>query len=84
MLRVEWIEDQYGRHDIVRSLEQFKTLVKTKATDDLRNKFLTALFPKSKEQEKTDEKQRWWKAIGEILDDTVVTPAQTRDSMWGL
>jgi phage/plasmid-like protein (TIGR03299 family) len=67
-----------------RAADQFKMLAATKATDDLRNKFLTALFPKSKEQEKKDEKPRWWKAIDEVLDNIVVTPAATRDSMWGL
>jgi phage/plasmid-like protein (TIGR03299 family) len=67
-----------------RAAEQFKKLAATSATDDLRNKFLTMLFPKTKEQEKRGEKPRWWKAIDEVLDNIIVTPPQTRHTMWGL
>jgi phage/plasmid-like protein (TIGR03299 family) len=67
-----------------RAAEDFKKLAENKATDDLRTRFLTALFPKTKEQEKKDETPRWWTAINKILDNTIVTPVATRDTMWGL
>ncbi len=67
-----------------RAAEQFKKLANTGATADRRSKFLTALFPRTKEQEKRDEMPRWWNAIDEILDNLAVTPAATRGTMWGL
>jgi phage/plasmid-like protein (TIGR03299 family) len=67
-----------------RAARQFRKLAAEKVTGDLRSKFLTAMFLRTKEQEKSDEKPRWWTAIDDILDNTVVTPAATRDTMWGL
>jgi phage/plasmid-like protein (TIGR03299 family) len=67
-----------------RAAEQFKKLAATTATPDRRERFMKALFPHTKQQERKNEAPRWWTAVDLVLAKVNITPPQTRDTMWGL
>jgi phage/plasmid-like protein (TIGR03299 family) len=55
---------------------------KLKASDT--DAFLELLFPRSEAQKRANKEPERWGRIKEILNDALVTPPNTRDTLWGL
>jgi phage/plasmid-like protein (TIGR03299 family) len=48
------------------------------------DRFLDLLFPRTDTQRRADQEPERWARVRAVLDDQTVTPAQTRDTLWGL
>jgi phage/plasmid-like protein (TIGR03299 family) len=67
-----------------RAAREFTLLAKTRATETLREVYLTGMLPPTKADKAEGGTPRWWQAVDKALDNPAVTPKPTRDTVWGL
>lgn len=76
------------RHIIDKVFDEAETLFGQFAARNLRadstDEFLEILFPRTKAQKDRGEEPEAWSRVRAVLDDQKVTPAATRNTLWGL
>lgn len=64
--------------------KQFKAMAKKKVTSEMKTAFLSSLFPITANQKKSNDTPLRWQMTERALQDDIVSPQATRDTLWGL
>ncbi len=64
--------------------ERFRRMAQTPASPELKQRYLDHLFPRTEKQRETRTEPKRWAMVDAVLEDTFITPRETRGSFWAL